>query len=131
MRHRPGTSLALALAFVAVLAAQAAADTRLRRPAARPRPAPESVVFSGTCTGAFAGEITVDGRSYRLAQDVHLYEVGRGTLPAESSLFDRVVTVTAIKVRNTLIVKSVVVRPAAVPGMTGGVGVRDANQSPR
>lgn len=123
MRIRPGTAFAVALALVAVLATQASADARQRKAAARSRPAPPTVVFSGTCTGLFAGEITVDGSRYRLANDAHLYEVGRGDLPAGSSLYDRIVTVTAMSVRNTLVVKSVVVRPPAGFGGDAPVGV--------
>lgn len=127
MRIPFGTSLVLALAVLGALAPPAGADVRLRKGAPRPRAATPIVTFSGTCSGPIASEVLVAGTRYRVSPNVRIYEIGRGVVPAGTSYFDRVVTVSGVRVRDTFIVQSVVVRPDAWPSSGAGVGVEPEN----
>ncbi len=126
MRNRFGLSLALALAIVAVVAPRAGADVRLRKATANARARAEIVTFSGSCSGPIAGEIRVAGASYRVSPNVRIYEIGRGVVPSGTAYYDRIVTVSGTRVRDTFLVQSVVVRPAAWPSSSGAVGVESA-----
>jgi hypothetical protein len=127
MRIPFGSSLVLALAILGALAPPAGADVRLRKAAPRSRAATPVVTFSGTCSGPIAGEVVVAGTRYRVSPNVRIYEIGRGVVPAGTSYFDRVVTVSGVRVRDTFIVQSVVVRPDAWPSSGAGVGVEPEN----
>ena len=130
MRIRSGVPVILALVTLAALAPNAGADARLRKAAPRARVPSPIVTFSGTCSGPIAREIRVAGASYRVSPDVRIYEIGRGVVPAGTAYFDRVVTVSGRKVRDTFIVESVVVRPDAWPSSGSGLGV-EPETSPR
>lgn len=132
MRHRPGVSLALALTIAAVLvtAAGAGETARQRKAPSSPRLRAQVVTFSGSLSGPIADGMRVGGIAYRVAPDVRIFEIGRGVVPAGTSYFDRVVTVSGIKVRDTFVVQSVLVRPDAWAGSGGGAGV-ESDSSPR
>jgi hypothetical protein len=123
MRHRFGPTLAIAIAIVATLAPRAGADARQRKASASARARAEVVTFSGACSGAIAGEMRVAGLSYRVSPNVRIYEIGRGVMPGGTAYYDRVVTVSGIKVRDTFVVQSVVVRPETWPSSTGATGI--------
>lgn len=113
MRNPIGITLVLALALVATLAPRAGAEVRGRRPGARPAKQVETFVLSGTCSGTIDREIRVDGATYFVSPDARIFEIGRGEVPAGSAYWDRMVTLTGVKVRGTLVVQRVTVRPAA------------------
>ncbi len=122
MRQRLVVSLVLALAVAAGSASAAAPGARQRKAAPRPRASAPTFTFAGTCSGPISSEIRVSGTVYRVAPDVRIYEIGRGAVPAGTSYYDRTVTVTGTKVRDTFLVQRVVVRPdswSAAPGETG------------
>ena len=115
MRNRLGTSLGIALALAVLVTTQAGAESRRHVLPSDPLLGPQSFTLSGPCSGFFAGEIRIDGVSYRLSPDARIYEVGRGFMPAGSSLTDRVVCISALKLGTTLVACSVLVRPAPDP----------------
>lgn len=123
MRHTSGVILVLALTSTAALvtAAVAGENARLRRTLASPRLQSRVTTFSGQLNGPIASEMRVDGVTYRVAPDVRIFELGRGAMPSGTSYFDRVATVSGVRVRETFIVQSVIVRPAAwsTRGTTG------------
>lgn len=127
MGIRTGTSVVLALAMLAALAPAAGADARLRKAAPRPRAQAAIVSFSGTCSGPIGDEIRVAGTSYRVSRNVRIYEIGRGVVPRGTAYWDRMVTVSGAKVRETFIVQSVVVRPDTWRSSGGAVGVEPEN----
>jgi len=115
MRNRLGTSLGIALTLGVLVTTQAGAESRRRILPSGPVPGSELFSLSGPCSGLFAGELRIDGVSYRLSPDARIYEVGRGFLPAGTSLTDRVVCITGMKLGATLVARSVLVRPAPDP----------------
>lgn len=131
MRHRPGFHLALALAAAAVLvtAAGAGENARQRKAPSSPRLRAPVVTFSGQLSGPISGEMRVDGVAYRVAPDVRIFELGRGAMPAGTSYYGRVVTVSGIKVRDTFVVQSVIVRPDT--WSSGGATGVESDSSPR
>jgi hypothetical protein len=131
MRNRLVTSLGIALALVTVLASWAGAEDRRRQ--APPSPYLHAQVFAlaGRSSGAIGSDLQIDGVTYRVSPDAHLYEIGVGEVPRGTAYYDRVVSVTGLRWHNTLVVYSVTIRPAAVPGMSGTVGIQDDNNSPR
>lgn len=130
MRQRLVVTLALAISLAAGAAPADAADARQRKAPPRARPSAAIQTFSGVCAGPIAGEMRVSGTVYRVSPDVRIYEIGRGAVPAGTSYYDRVVTVSGTKVRDTFIVQSVVVRPVAWSSSPGPVGV-EPEASPR
>lgn len=129
MRHRIPASLALAVAAAAVFATTATAGdhARLRKPLASPRLRAAAGTFSGSLSGPIADGMVVGGVTFRVAPDVRIYELGRGIVPPGTSYFDRRVTVSGIKVRDTFVVQSVLVRPDRWGGSVGGTGVEPAD----
>ena len=115
MRNRLGTSLGIALTLGVLVTTQAGAESRRRILPSDPVPGPEMFSLSGSCSGFFAGELRIDGVSYRLAPGARIYEVGRGFLPSGTSLADRVVCISGTKLGATLVAGSVLVRPAPDP----------------
>jgi hypothetical protein len=111
MRYRFGTLLGLALALVTVLASEADAGSRHRGSAAKLHQRGEPFAISGSCTGLMADEIRVDGTSYRLDPDARIYEVGRGFVQPGSFFGNRIVSLAGVKVRGTVMVSSVLIRP--------------------
>ena len=130
MRNRLGTFLAVALALAAVLASPSGAEDRRHKAPDSPLLRAQAFTLAGRLTGSIGTQIQIDGTTYRVSPDASVYEVGRGRVPSGTAYYDRVVSVTGLKWRNTLVVYSVTVRPATVPGMSGAVGVDDGN-SPR
>jgi len=130
MNHRIGTSLGVALALVSVLATGAAAGGRNK-----PAPSPlrgEPFTVTGSITGPLAGELSIDGTQYRIASDARIYEVGKGFVPQGSTFYLRTISLSGLKIRNTMIVHSVMVRPEtnAFAGRVAPVGIHEAS-SPR
>jgi hypothetical protein len=131
MHYRIGNSLCVALALVGLIASGAHANARGARIAPRMHLRGEPFTVSGSCTGLFAGELRVDGTSYQLDPDAQIYEVGRGFVSLDTNLNYRIVSLTGVKVRNTMIVTSVLIRPDFNPTMGAGrsspVGLKDAS----
>lgn len=115
MRHRIGTTLGIALALAGAIVTAPDAAPRTRQIVTSPLMRAETFSVSGRASGPVAGEIRVDGIAYRLAPDARIYEVGRGFVPGGTAYVDRVVNVSGVKVRSTLVVHSVLVRPAPDP----------------
>jgi hypothetical protein len=132
MRTRLGSLLGLALTLVALLATAAGAEMRRSWQPAGSLSRPQPFTISGQSSGPIEGEIQVDGTSYRLARDARIYEVGRGFVPAGTSYYDRVLCISGMKWRNTLVVYNVLVRPAPDPAASmaqaSPVGLHDDSQ---
>lgn len=132
MKNRLVTSVGLPLALAVLLATPAGAESRRDRDSQEPLRGARSFTISGPCTACFGGEIRIDGASYRLSPGALIYEAGRGFLPSGTSLTGRVVCLSGVKVGDTLVPSSVLVRPApdpaagAPPG--GPVSVQEASR---
>ncbi len=120
MRNRIGTHLGIAVSLLTFLAAGADADSRNRRTAPRLQQRGEPFTVAGSCTGLSADEVRVDGMSYRLDPDARIYEVGRGFVPLGTSLTFRIISLSGVKVRNVMIVHSVLIRPEFSPFTSAG-----------
>jgi hypothetical protein len=109
MNFRIGTSLGFALALVSVLATGADAGGR-----SKPAPSPlrgEPFTVTSSISGPLTGELSIDGTQYRIASDARIYEVGKGFVPQGSTFYLRTISLSGMKIRNTMIVHSVMVRP--------------------
>lgn len=126
MRNRLGITLGLALALGTVLTTAAGAEFRLRKGLSSPLLRAQTFVLAGRVSGPIANEIRIDETTYMVSPDAQIYEIGRGIVPSGTSYYDRIVSVTGIKWRNTLVVTSVTVRPYSYPG-SGTVGIQDAD----
>lgn len=126
MRNRLGITLGLALALGIVLTTAAGAEFRLRKGLSNPLLRGQTFVLAGRVSGPIANEIRIDETTYMVAPDAQIYEIGRGIVPSGTSYYDRIVSVTGIKVRGTLVVTGVTVRPYSYPG-SGTVGIQDAS----
>jgi hypothetical protein len=98
--------------------AGAAAHRRTQRGDVLLKAQPISV--SGAYTGPLRGLIVLDGVPYRLAADATLYEVGRGPIPLGSVIDNRMLCLAGVRVRGTVVVTNVLVRPAPDVARSGG-----------
>lgn len=135
MRHRPSTSTALlaTLLLTGVIATSALADSHYlppRKNPVRPQQPVHTFTVSGEFSGAVAGTLVIDGQSYQLAQDATVYELGKGPVPVGTVYNYRHVCVSGIQTAGSVLVSSVVVRPArnmALVGTDASVFVRVAD----
>ena len=116
MRNRIGTFLGLAITLSLTLVVAAGADEARRPPHgsmtnALLRMQPFGV--SGQYSGTLAGEIRIDGISYRLSPDATIYEIGRGLVPQGTAVEYRYVYLSGLKVRGSMLVYGVILRPAS------------------
>jgi hypothetical protein len=115
-----------ALALVVMLATTAGAEEHRHKTVSSPLARAQAFKLAGRCSGPIDGQIVIDGVSYRVSPDVRIFELGRGAVPRGTAYYDRVVTVTGLKWRETLVVYSVLVRPDAYSA-SGTVGVKEGS----
>jgi hypothetical protein len=115
MRKPFSLSVVLALTLVIAMAAVAGAGPRRHEfssPEADEFLRAQPFSLGGQFSGTLGGEILIGGVGYRLAPDALIYQVGTGLLPAGTVVEDRYLSVMGLKLRNSTLVYSVIVRPA-------------------
>jgi len=104
--------LLAALALTVIVAADAAAASRLGRARANEPSAPESFSLSAEYTGSLTGDIRIGGRTFRLAPGAVCFELGAGPIRPETVLASRQLYVTGWLRNDVGMIQMVVVRPA-------------------
>lgn len=135
--HRMRVIAAVALVLVTLTAAAHASQKSrpVPRGAARPTLPSETFSVSGFFTGAVASGMVVNGTGLQLAPEAVVYEIGRGVVPQGTFFRDRMVCLSGTQVGNTLLVRSVMVRPPVdarilAGDASNGIREKDPN-SPR
>lgn len=137
MRNRIGILLGIALGLPAVagLALDAQAGPRKLRPEVRALLEAPTFSDAGDFSGALERSIVVNGTRYWLAQDVQVYEIGRGMIPAGTVLSLRRVSLSGVSRGDVKVVHQIIVRPESDVSMIGSggndTGVLEDDAGPR
>jgi len=114
MRNRiGGVAIVLLAAVLAAGVASAAGISRFRsQGVAKLLLQMPTFSASGEYTGAFEGEIVLDGAVYHLSPNVVIYQVDQGVIPIGSDLDHQLVYMTGRIQGDSRLVDAVVVQPA-------------------
>jgi len=107
-----------ALAALLILGA-ACASPAVAAKAGRKKHSPETMALlhaptfgaGGMFTGAIGSTLALDGQMYQVASKVTVYEVGKGLLPVDAFLDNRLIFVNGIVKGSDRIIYQIMVRP--------------------
>jgi hypothetical protein len=100
------------LALTVAVAAAGPAGRRFHSVRAEEFERAQPVCVGGEFSGTIGGEMVINGLPYRLATNAIVYQIGTGLIPLGTTVQDRSVTLSGLKMNNTTVIYSVSVRPA-------------------
>lgn len=131
MRNHIVMLLGIALTLPIAAGPASGANEKPRKPRPEVRELRQARTFSdvGEYSGVLGGTISFNGRQYRLAPDVTIYEVGRGLMAPGTTVSGRVMAISGVTLRNSEIVYQIIVRPAAGAASDAPIRAVPAGQS--
>lgn len=114
MRHRIGMLLIVAAALLTVPGFATGDEFvgRSGKGAGNMFRRAQPFTVSGQYSGQVGGDIDLGYTRYRISLDAQVYQLGTGPVPQSTVVQGRYVTMSGVRLNNTYIVYSVILRPA-------------------